>query len=436
MKKVMQRAYSALLIAALLVIGLVVYIIRFADDGGAWAMFTANKSVYANGMIAVGTVTDRNGTVLAHAEDGIFYYNDNYTTRLSCLHTVGDYAGNIGTGALTAFKPQLAGYSHITGVKEGGGTVALSIDAELNNTAYNALNGRSGAVMLMDYTTGEVLCMVSSPSYDPNTGFDSSSSAYEGVYINRCISATYVPGSVYKLVTLAAAIENISDIYERSFYCGGSVDVGGVTVTCTGTHGYQTIEQALANSCNCAFAEISLELGSDIMIKYAEKFGICEELYINNIPTKAGSVSETSAGSSLLAWTGIGQHNDLVSPYAMLRYVAAIANGGNVRNATLLKGDTGKSERLISSDTAGKIASMMDYTVTYAYGEWNFPGLNICAKSGTAEVGDGTSHSWFVGYLNDDEHPYAFVVLIEHGGSGLGNAGALANTLLQAAVGG
>ena len=79
---------------------------------------------------------------------------------------------------------------------------------------------------------------------------------------------------------------------------------------------------------------------------------------------------------------------------------------------------------------------MMNYNVVNSYGEWNFPGLTkLCAKSGTAEVGDGTSHAWFTGFLDDPDHPYAFVVVIENGGGGLRNAGSVANAVLQTAVG-
>lgn len=434
MKRVKSRATSALIIAALLLIGMVVYIIDFADNSSAWVMYSANQNIYEGGVLSIGTLTDRNGTVLAHSEDGTYYYADDGNTRIACLHAVGDFGGNIGTGAVTAFADKLAGYSIVSGVSDKGKTIALTIDAELNKAAYSALAGRRGAVLVMDYTTGEILCMASSPSYDPNLGFDSEDSAYEGVYLNRCLSSAYTPGSVFKLVTMAAAIENIDDLSQRSFYCAGSVDINGVAVKCTGTHGYQTIEQALANSCNCAFAEISLELGADTLSKYAEDLGFCSQLEINGIVTKAGSFEKGAAGSADLAWSGIGQYTDLVCPYAMLRYVAGIANGGTVAEPTLILGEKGGSVKLLSSGTASRIAEMMSYNVTYSYGTWNFPGLSLCAKSGTAEVGDGTSHAWFTGFLDDEEHPYAFCVVIENGGGGLSNAGTVANTVLQAAV--
>lgn len=434
MKRVKSRATAALIIAALVLAGCIAYVIEFMDNGSQWVMYSANQSVYENGVLSAGTVTDRNGTLLARSQNGVYFYADDADTRAACLHAVGDFAGNIGTGALTAFADALAGYSPVGGVKKDGGTVALSIDARLNRTAYSALAGRRGAVLLMDYTTGEILCMVSAPNYDPNTGFDPDDSRYEGAYLNRCLSASYTPGSVYKLVTLAAAIENIDGLYERSFYCSGSEDVAGIAVKCTGVHGWQTIEQALANSCNCAFAQISLELGADTLAEYSRKLGFDCVLELNGIPTKAGSFEKAASGSADLAWSGIGQYTDLVCPYAMLRYVSAIANGGAAEGPTLLRGRGGAATRLLGADTAEKIKRMMSYNVVYSYGEWNFPGLALCAKSGTAERGDGASNSWFTGFLDDGDHPYAFCVVIESGGSGLANAGALANTLLQAAV--
>ena len=104
-------------------------------------------------------------------------------------------------------------------------------------TAYEALAGRKGAVLVSNYKTGEILCMASGPSIDPSSDGD----VPDGAYINRCINGSFTPGSIFKLITSAAAIENIKDIDSRRFTCAGSVDVAGVTVKCTGVHGSQTI---------------------------------------------------------------------------------------------------------------------------------------------------------------------------------------------------
>ncbi len=435
MKKVKRRANAALLIAALIIAGLCAYILEFIDHGKDWAMFPANQSVYSGGVLNTGTLTDRNGMLLAAAGNGVYYYSDDPATRIACLHVAGDYRGNIGTGAVTAFASKLAGYSAINGTCGDGVTLALTIDARLNIAAYEALAGRKGAVLVIDYLTGEILCMVSSPSYDPNTSPDLTSSAYEGVFLNRAISSAFTPGSVFKLVTLAAAVDNIRDLTERSFYCSGSIALSDGIVTCSGVHGSQTIELAFANSCNCAFAELAVELGPDCLEQYCRELGLTASLDLDGISTAAGNFEKAADSETALAWAGIGQHNDLVSPYSMLRLVAAVANGGIVKEPTLLmENKHGAESRILRADTARTLAEMMSYNVVYSYGEWRFPGLKLCAKTGTAEVGNGSSHAWFAGFLDSEEFPLAFVVLVENGGGGLAAAGPVANSVLQAAV--
>lgn len=426
MKKVKRRATAALLIAALLVVGLAVYLVRLADDGGAWAS-------YFSGGTPGGTILDRNGVVLYSSDEDGYSFAEDWSTRVSCYHLLGDPNGNVRTGALRQFRDRLAGYSFLEGATSGK-TISLSVDSALNVTAYSALAGRNGAVMLMDYTTGEVLCMVSSPGDDPE---NPSSEPADGTYLNKCLSSSFTPGSVFKLVTLAAAIDNIPDLFERSLWCEGEMIVDGALLTCTGSHGSQTIEQALANSCNCAFGTLALELGPELMAEYAEKLGMTASLQLDGMDVLPGSFTKGEAGSVGLAWSGVGQYEDLVCPYAMLRYVSAIANGGSVYEPTLLgHGSLDRETELLSAETAQRIAEMMNYNVQNAYGSWVFPGLDVSAKTGTAEVGDGTSHAWMTGFLNDPAHPYAFVVILEHAGGGLANAGPVANTVLQAAVSG
>ncbi|HIS44045.1 MAG TPA: penicillin-binding protein [Candidatus Scatomorpha merdigallinarum] len=425
MKKVKNRAWSSLIIALALVALLAVYLVKLADNGGAWA-------TYFNGGTPAGTIIDRNGVTLYSSDENGVSYSADATTRLACYHLIGDANGNVRTGALRQFRDMLSGYSFINGTSSGK-TLQITVDSSLNAVAYNALAGRNGAVMLMDYTTGEILCMVSTPADDPQ---NPSESPADGTYINKCLSASFVPGSVFKLVTLAAAIENIPDLFERTFWCEGSSVVGGAVLNCTGSHGNQTIEQALANSCNCAFGAIALELGADTIAEYAEKLGLTQELSLDGMTVTAGSFDKAEEGSIGLAWSGIGQYNDMVVPYALVRYVAAIANGGSVYEPNLLgHGNLDRESEILSADTASRIAEMMNYNVQNAYGgQWTFPGLNVSAKTGTAEVGDGTSHAWMTGFLNDPTHPYAFVVLVENAGGGLTNAAPIVNQLLQAAI--
>lgn len=427
MKKVSMRSYCALILAFLVLVFLGIYVGRYIKNGADWALyFDEATSSFSY------SITDRNGTALATMGGGGRYYCDDAATRVACYHVVGDYAGNVGTGALQKYKKELSNYSLIGGIEHREDeALALTIDAELNKVAYNALNGRKGCVVLVNYKTGEIPCMVSSPSIDP---LNVPAELPDGAYINRAISGAFTPGSIYKLITLTAALETMPDIHEKTFECNGSVDVLGVTVKCTGYHGDQTIEQALANSCNCAFAELSLELGADVQAEYAEKLGITTSNKLDYIDSARGQYVKDEYKSAALAWSGIGQSEDLVCPYSMLRIVSAIANGGTLVEPSLI-GKTDKTTQLLPASIADEVKSMMSYNFVYKYGQNNFPGLDLCAKTGTAEVGEGKEpHGWFVGFLNDDAHPYAFVVLVENGGSGLGAAGSVANTVLQAAV--
>ena len=432
MNKVKHRAFAALLVAAFILAGIGVYVARYLEHGAKWATFAVGG--YTSGVVSTGTIKDRNGVVLANADGSARTYADDWAVRRACYHAVGDYAGNIGTGALSAFASDLAGYNPITGTyAKGGNEVTLSLDSRLCVRAQEALAGRNGAVLVSNYRTGEILCMTSCPTIDPA---DSEAEILDGTYLNRCISVAYTPGSVFKLVTSAAAIETLSDIEYQTFTCWGSKDVAGVAINCTSSHGTLSFEDALANSCNVAFADISLQLGGDTLERYVSDYGFTANHKLDSIPTAGGSFSKDNPGTPGLAWSGIGQFEDAICPYSMLRMVSAIASDGILQEPTLVLGRNNGTTNFMNSATANKLRDMMSYNVQSHYGAWNFPGLNLCAKTGTAEVGDGTSHGWFVGFLLDDAHPYAFVVVVENGGAGISSAAPVANSVLQLAVNG
>lgn len=428
MKKITNRAVSVLLIAAMIVCGMVLYVLNYVDHGRDWALFFSRAN-----SDSTGTVTDRTGVMLAEFTATESRYAEDAMTRTACYHVIGDYAGNVGTGVLSNFWDDLQVFDIIYGATQGDQqvTLSLNIDSRLHQTAYQALNGRNGAVLLCNYKTGELLCLTSSPAIDP---LDPNASIPDGAYINRCISAAYVPGSVFKLITSAAAIETLSGLDDMLFYCEGEHDIAGVTITCSGEHYTQTFEQALANSCNVAFAKIAVMLGQNTLMQYVRQYGFLDSHSLDGISTASGSYPQEFVGDPELAWSGIGQSTDLVCPYSLLRFVSGIANGGILCEPQLVSGREVEKSVMLSSATAEKLREMMAYNVSYHYGADSFPGLPVCAKTGTAELGDGTSHSWLAGFLDDEAHPYAFVVLIERGGGGLTNAGAVANTLLQEAV--
>ena len=455
MKKIEKRALLCLLLAGALVLGLGFYVIRYVLYGSRWASFAANRHLYNNlGQLSIGRVLDRDGDVLTWADEaGARHYYENPTVRKAALHAVGDAEGKIGTGALTAFASQLSGYNLFTGAYSplgNGNDLYLTIDARYNYIAYQALGGKKGAVGVYNYKTGEILCMVSSPTYDPLDPPEDPDSdpAYEGVYLNRFLSGTFPPGSVFKTVTLTAAIEHISDLFDRHWTCTGSTVVEGETITCPYAHGELDIYDALASSCNGVFAQLAVELGGDTLAAYTEKAGLTSNYSVSGLKSAAGSFDFSAQGGQL-GWAGVGQYNDLANPCAIMVYMGAVAQGGKTAVPRLiLKTETplglpslpqltSKTGTLIESSTAATLADIMSRNVIDAYGASRFPNMDICAKSGTAEVGGGEApHAWFAGFLRNEDAPYAFVVLVENGGSGADVAGSVAAQVLDAVVNG
>ena len=429
MKKISTRALSVFLIAALVFTGMCVFIREEYLHGRKWAMYFSMFNPEADGQLL-----DRNGIMLAAFNKDARVYAKDWPTRVSNYHVTGDYAGMTGTGVLNRFWGSASDYDFIYGIhNERSGSLSLGIDAELNNYAYSLLSQYGkGTVMIMNYKTGEVICLVSSPSVDPAYPDEEPE---DGAYVNRALTATYTPGSTFKLITSAAAIENVPDLENMTFRCTGELDIAGISITCMEAHGTQTFEQALANSCNCAFAYLTyMEVGQRLMVKYVTDYGFLSPHSIDGIFTSAGNYPTEFVGDPELAWSGIGQSTDQVCPFSMLRYVSAIANGGTLAEPTFVKGGSnGKSTLLVNPATASRLQELMRNNVVSHYAQEipSFQDLPFCAKTGTAETGAGTSHSWFTGFLQDEAHPYAFVAVIEEGGFGLWAAGIMVNDIFQ-----
>lgn len=448
MRKLERRAIICLLLAGCLLLGLILFCFRFVAYGSDWASFPANKHLFAEGALDSGAVYDRDGTLLLQNTKNGTIYADDSSLRRSTLHVVGDTAGNISTGAETKFAGKLTGYNFINGTYSHSGegrNLYLTVDGDVCKTAYNALDGRKGCVGVYNYETGKIVCAVSSPSYDPNNLPSEETAENNGYYINRLFSATFVPGSIFKTVTSAAVIEQMNT-ENWSYHCSGSTHIGNDDITCVSAHGDVDFASALSKSCNGAFATLTLELGADTMEDYVDKLGLTKSYSINGIPTARGSFTFSRENPAALGWAGVGQSEDLVNPCSMMIYMGAVANNGRVVVPQIVSGVKSSGDfplslyipqlrkKLVDTDTASQLKEMMRGNVVNQYGESSFPGLAICAKSGTAEVGDGTSHAWFTGFLDDPDHPYAFIVLVENGGGGAKVAGSVANRVLQSVV--
>ena len=440
MKKLEKRAIICLTLAAILFIGVGVFTFRFIKDGGEWATFYANSHIYEDGRLSIGKIYDVNGKLLAANGDGVVHYNEDYGIRRGTVHAVGDMDGNISTAALSAFRSDIVGYNLLTGtysITGKGNDLKLNIDGDVCKAAYEALGDRDGLVGVYNYKTGEIVCMVSGPSFDPADPPEVAADDTSGLYLNKFLSSAMIPGSIFKLVTSAAAIETQSDMDSWTSYCAGEKEIDGEDIVCTGYHGTVDFESALANSCNCAFADLTRQIGPGIMEEYVEKLGLTTSYNINGIPTAEGSFEFPDDAAFNLAWAGIGQYNDLINPCSMMVYMGAIANGGKAAMPEIIHSSLTSAKmtkQMIEPETADKLTAMMKNNVEQTYGAYNFPGLDIYAKSGTAEIYNQNPNAWFTGFIKNDSNPYAFIVCVENSGYGSTVAAPVANAVLQAIV--
>lgn len=447
MKKVSGRAIFPLILAIVLLAGTVLLCVRYFAKADEWVTFSGSPHVYTGVNLDGGVVTDRDGTLLLDSTDGRTYSAD-AVTRTATMHLLGDRYGYIQAPLLGSFADDMIGFDKINGLYGAEGTeanAALTLSAAAQTAAYQALGNYHGTVGVYNYKTGEILCAVTSPSYDPDNMPDvdaDTSGAYDGVYVNRFFQAAYTPGSIFKIVTLAAAIETVPDWESLTFTCEGKSIIGGQEIICEGVHGTITLKQALAHSCNVAFGELAGKVGTKALMEYAEKLGLSESFECDGIPVKAGTVDLKDADAGDLAWAGIGQYTDQVNALTFMRAMGRIAGGGTGAEpylmAKITRGEktayeakTETSSRALKAETAAKLTEYLRNNVATMYGDWQFGGLNVCAKSGTAEHEGETADAMFAGFCVDENCPLAFVVFVENGGSGSAVAAPIAAKVLQ-----
>ena len=462
MKRIMSRSSFVLIVTLAFFAGVCLLAFRLLTQNEMWVQQPYNGHMASsNGLAQAGDITDRYGTTLAYTDENEErVYHEDATTRKALMHVVGDNSLNISTAVQSMYRTELSGYSFIFGLGvpkslRMSNSVELTVDADACRAAYEALAGRDGACVVYNYKTGEVLVDVSTPTYDPANPpeiTEENESEYDGVYLDNVVSSSYTPGSIFKIITAAAAIDNIPDIYSQTFTCTGACDVGGDTVTCENAHGNIGLTDAFSHSCNIAFAQMAVQVGEEKMTETATKMGFNKEFEVSGITLSKSVYSlENAQGSqNKLGWSGIGQFEDLANPMHMAIMCGAIANGGTPVTPYILDTDSDilkklgvtkakESEQMLSSDTATKVQDLMRATATYYYNARGLTmgGLNFCAKTGTAEVGEGKEPTgWIVGFTEDENHPYAFAVAVEEGGYGISAAGPVAQAAISALVNG
>ena len=448
MNRVTKRTWLMGLFLGILLGGMGLFFFEYLTQGPTWVTSAGSPHVYNNGNLGCGTVVDRWGNVLLDLTEGRQYSPD-AQTRKSTLHWVGDRKGFISAGAVAKYAGAMVGYDLVNGVYNAagtGGVQRLTLSARVQNAALTGMLGRKGTVAVYNYKTGEILCAVTSPTYDPDNVPDiagDETGAYTGVYLNRFLQSSYPPGSIYKIVTCAAALDCVPGIEGKTFQCIGEYAYGKEKITCETAHGSCDLKRALAVSCNCAFAQVAELVGRKNMQKYVNQFAINEKLSFDGVTTSAGKYDISDAGAASFAWSCIGQHSDLVNPCRFMTFMGQIAGGGTAAvpylvervecgGETTYQAKTKYTDRVMSQELAEKMVNYLRNNVEVTYGTWKFPGLTVCGKSGTAELGEGQiSNAMFAGFCTDPQYPLAFVCVVENGGYGAATCVPILSTVLS-----
>lgn len=335
-----------------------------------------------------------------------------------------------------------------TGQEPKGGNVELTLDARAQEAAFRALtdSGATGAVVALDPQTGAILAMVSTPSYDPNLLSSHDPQAirdYAGTLdqsavdprLNRGTQDNYPPGSVFKVVVAAAALEqgydtdttiaapDVLDLPQSSATIqnfGGSSCNGGAD---------DTLIHALTISCNTAFAQLGIELGESTLRDVAERFGIDDEGYEMPLPVAQSTLGDIEDAAAL-AQSSIGQRDVRVTPIEAANIVATIANGGTLYQPFLVAqtqepdltvidaAEPQEVREAISSEVAADLTDMMVSVVANGTGSMaQIDGIDVAGKTGTAEVDEGIApHAWFAGFAPANNPQIAVAVFLANGG--------------------
>jgi penicillin-binding protein A len=414
-----------------------------------------------------GNIYDRSGTILAKNEikDGkseriypfgslychVIGYNSKSYGRTLIESRFNDYLlGNKGIGAFLNFNVN-------TSASKSGDNLYLSIDHNLQKLAQGQLKGRDGAIVVMNSQTGEILAMVSKPDFNPNSESLSNNwqtlvESKEYPFYSRAVQGLYAPGSTFKIVTAAAAVEKGLDGLKINDE--GSILVDGKVINNFDQKAYGNIDikRAMAVSSNVFFAQLGLNLGFDSIKNIVGSFGLGKEIPFD-LPVNESVFPYKSMTQADMAAAGIGQGKLLVTPLQMAMITSCIANKGVMMKPRLVTKAVApdgnavkewKPEVLyhsISSAAAIKVGEMMREAVVSGTGsKAAVKGVHIAGKTGTAEneltgKEKNREHAWFTCYAPFEDPKIVVTVILEYSGSTGGKAAApIAGKLIQAAL--
>lgn len=419
---------------------------------------------------------------LSEPAEGPFAFLRSYPEPEVYAHLTGHYSVVYGpTGMEAAGNDVLAGTADrlfyrrvgdlLTGEQVKGASVELTVDPAVQRAAWEALGDQRGAVVALDPQTGDVLALVSKPSYDPNrlASHDTSQVVQARTELlddagrpleNRATGGRlYPPGSVFKLVTAAAALSS-GEYTEATVVPGpAELDLPQTDVTlpnsgggACGSGGRVSLTDAMRISCNTAFGFLGLELGDDALREQAQQFGFGEALRIP-LPVTASTVPE-EMNPPQTAQAAIGQFDVRVTPLQVAMVTAAIANDGVLMQPQLVRTvqaadldviDEPQPQRLgepVSAEVAAQLTRMMVSVVESGTGRAAaLGGVQVAGKSGTAQQGEGRSpHAWFTAFAPVEDPQVAVAVVVEDGGragdeaSGGRTAAPIARQVIEAVV--
>jgi penicillin-binding protein A len=354
----------------------------------------------------------------------------------------------------------------LTGRNPQGGNVELTLDPAVQQAAMDGLDGVTGAVVALDPSTGAILGLASTPTYDPNQlsshdpaamrAYDEQITPEEGSgdaapTVNQATSERYPPGSIFKVIVSAAALatgdytpESVVPAPDVLTLPGTSTELNNFGENACSPTGEQTLIDALTISCNTAFAQLGIDLGEDRVREMAEAFGLDDEGFEMPLDVTGSTVGDI-ANDAELGVASIGQQNVVVTPMQAAMIAAAVANDGTLMKPHLVSSiqapdlsvvdqtDPEELGRPISSEVADQLTEMMSSVVANGSGRRaQISGVEVAGKTGTAENA-GDDHNWFIGFTPADDPQIAVAVFVRNGGGTGGDVSApIAKAVMQA----